>query len=180
MLPIVLNPNRKKILLIGEGEPLLKRCRLIGAAKMEAEIYAPRGEALMSFPIRRRLPKDEEMRGAILFIAGFSEEEARPLAARARAVGALVNTEDIPALCDFHVPSILRRGDLLFAVSTGGRSPSAARMLRDDLSRHYGAEWSDRLLALSAARDRWRDRGLPPSAVREKSRAMMEDEKWLV
>ena len=46
---------------------------------------------------------------SVLFVAGLAQREAAELARRARAGGVLVNVEDIPALCDFHVPAMARR-----------------------------------------------------------------------
>ena len=65
----------------------------------------------------------------LLFVAGLPEGEARHLAGRARALGVLVNVEDVLPLCDFHVPAMVRRGDLLLTASTGGAvpGPGAAR-----------------------------------------------------
>ena len=45
---------------------------------------------------------------------------AAGMAARCRALGRLVNVEDVKPLCDFHTPSQVRRGDLLLSISTGG------------------------------------------------------------
>ncbi len=53
------------------------------------------------------------------------------LAQLARDAGVLVNVEDVPDLCDFHVPAAVRRGDLLLTVSTGGRAPGLSRILRE-------------------------------------------------
>jgi hypothetical protein len=69
----------------------------------------------------------------LLFVAGLDEGEARHLAARARAFGVLVNVEDVLPLCDFHVPAIVRHGDLLLTASTGGAAPGLSRALREHL-----------------------------------------------
>lgn len=57
----------------------------------------------------------------------------------------LVNVVDVPALCNFIVPSVLRRGRLQIAVSTGGASPSAAREIRRSLEREFPDYWEDYL-----------------------------------
>src|SRR6201999_378899 len=59
----------------------------------------------------------------VLFVAGLDQPSAAALAAKARAAGILVNVEDVPELCDFHVPAIVRRGDLVLTASTGGHAP---------------------------------------------------------
>ena len=50
-----------------------------------------------------------------------------------RERGVWVNAADDPAHCDFILPSILRRGDLTVAVSSGGNSPALARTIREEL-----------------------------------------------
>jgi siroheme synthase-like protein len=55
------------------------------------------------------------------------------VAAEARARGVLVNCADDPTRCDFVLPSVLRRGPVTVAVSTGGASPIMARLLREEI-----------------------------------------------
>jgi precorrin-2 dehydrogenase/sirohydrochlorin ferrochelatase len=58
--------------------------------------------------------------------------------------GILCNVVDVPDLCDFFYPSVVRRGDLQIAVSTAGNSPSLAQQIRLQLEKQFGpayAEW---------------------------------------
>ena len=59
------------------------------------------------------------------------------VAQAARGARALVNVVDRAEACDFILPSVLRRGDLQIAVSTGGRSPALAREIRRRLEDHF-------------------------------------------
>ena len=115
----------------------------------------------------------------VLFVAGLPEGESRDLSRRARALGVLVNVEDMPALCDFHVPAIVRRGELLLTASTGGRAPGLARVLREALASQFGPEWTARLKELSQARARWRSEGLSPAEVSRQVRRLIERMGWL-
>jgi precorrin-2 dehydrogenase/sirohydrochlorin ferrochelatase len=53
----------------------------------------------------------------------------------------LVNAVDQPADCNFIVPSVLSRGDLVIAVSTSGKSPAFARKVRVELEQSFGEEY---------------------------------------
>jgi siroheme synthase-like protein len=67
----------------------------------------------------------------------------------AQTRGILVNVVDDPAHCNFHVPAIVRRGQVTIAISTGGASPALAKHLRAEIERTIGAEYETlaRLLA---------------------------------
>jgi siroheme synthase-like protein len=66
-----------------------------------------------------------------------------------RERGVWVNTADDPAHCDFILPSVLRRGDLTVAVSSGGGSPALARTIREELEIHFSQEY-EQLAKLAA------------------------------
>jgi precorrin-2 dehydrogenase/sirohydrochlorin ferrochelatase len=101
------------------------------------------------------------------------------LAGRARGLGVLVNVEDTPHLCDFHVPAIVRRGELLLTASTGGRVPGLSRALREHLADEFGPEWTARLKELGVARAKWRSQGLSPHEVSQQLRDLIAQMDWL-
>lgn len=167
MLPLVLNPMTLKAGLAGRGPERDRRAALLAEAGVEARI------------LPETVP--DEVLGAlqVLFVAGLPEGEARTLAGRARAKGVLVNVEDVLPLCDFHVPAIVRRGDLLLTASTGGQVPGLARALRESLADQFGPEWTTRLKELGLARAKWRSEGLSPSQVSQNVRELIARMGWL-
>ena len=58
-----------------------------------------------------------------------------------REHGVWVNAADDPSHCDFILPSVLRRGDLTVAVSSGGNSPALARTIREELEAYFTGEY---------------------------------------
>ena len=75
-----------------------------------------------------------------------------------------MNVVDRPAQCDFIAPSVLRRGDLQIAVSTGGRSPALAREIRRRLERVIGPEYADLVERVGRARRSARALAASPAA----------------
>jgi precorrin-2 dehydrogenase/sirohydrochlorin ferrochelatase len=167
MLPITLSPYALKAGLAGTGPARDRRAALLAEAGVEARLLAADAP-------------EEVLAGLqLLFVAGIPEGEARALATRARALGVLVNVEDVLPLCDFHVPAIVRRGELLLTASTGGQVPGLSRVLRESLAAQFGPEWNGRLRELSKARARWRSEGLTPAEVSHMVRAHVAREGWL-
>lgn len=165
MLPIALDPTTVRIGLAGQGEGLERRRRLLAGGGVEQPVSVEEGTPLEGL--------------SLLFVAGLDRASSAALAERARAAGALVNVEDVPDLCNFHVPAILRRGDLAFTVSTNSKAPGLSRLLRERLGRLFGPEWEERTNTIAAARTDWRQQGLAPDAVSQRVRDLVHREGWL-
>ena len=127
-----------------------------------------------------RLPTADEIGGLrILFVAGLEPAVAAGLAAAARDRRVLVNVEDLAPLCDFHVPAIVRRGDLAVSVSTGGRSPTLARRLRIYLEGLLPPIWTERAGRAAALRETLRAQGARPADIVKAVEALIDSEDWL-
>ena len=82
--------------------------------------------------------------GAVVCVASAAESAVREaIAADARAAGVLVNVMDDVPNCDFAAPAIVRRGDLVIAIGTGGRAPALASRLRAELAERFGPHWTE-------------------------------------
>jgi precorrin-2 dehydrogenase/sirohydrochlorin ferrochelatase len=68
--------------------------------------------------------------------------------------GILVNIVDDPDKCDFVLPSLLRQGDLLIAISTGGKSPALAKKLREEMEQLFGTEYQTLLEVMGQLREK--------------------------
>ncbi|KJR46543.1 Siroheme synthase / Precorrin-2 oxidase [Desulfosporosinus sp. I2] len=104
----------------------------------------------------------EDIQDAMLVFSCTEIEEVNAQVSRdAKASYRPVNVVDDPDKCSFIVPSIMERGDLKIAVSTGGSSPIVARQVRAELETMYGDEMGDYLTLLK----NWRTKAksdLPP------------------
>ena len=68
--------------------------------------------------------------------------------------GILVNIVDDPDKCDFVLPSLIRQGDLLIAISTGGKSPALAKKLREEMEQLFGKEYQTLLEVMGQLREK--------------------------
>lgn len=164
MLPIVLNQDAVSVGLIGAGEALARRQAMLAEA------------GITPIPVSSNAQLDGLN---VLFVAGLEHDLSEQLVDRARGQGILVNVEDVPHLCDFHVPAAIRRGDLVLTVSTGGQSPGLAKLIREWLERKLGFEWNARLKEMASARATWREQGHAPSEVSRRTRDFVRARDWL-
>ena len=103
---------------------------------------------------------------ALAVCAGASPEVSLQVARDADARGCPVNVSDAPELCNYLIPTSLRRGPLQIAISTSGAAPSVAKRLRDELKSSYGEEWGAYVSLLGSVRAVAIDR-IPDAAERE-------------
>ena len=78
--------------------------------------------------------------------------------------GVWVNAADDPEHCDFFLPSVLRRGKLVVAITTGGASPALARAVREEIERLLPADYAALAETVAEVRRELRARGVKPDA----------------
>ena len=131
-----------------------------------------------------------DLDGTFLAIVGTSSRTLNErVYQEAQMRGVLCNVVDVPDLCDFFYPAIVRRGDLQIAVSTAGQSPSLAQKIRQQLEKQFGpgyAAWvaelgETRKLILASDLDKERKLDLLHSlASREAVEAALSENRNLV
>ncbi|PYN78152.1 MAG: siroheme synthase [Candidatus Rokuibacteriota bacterium] len=106
---------------------------------------------------RARAFRRSDVRGCALAIAATDDPVVdAAVATAARRLRALVNVVDRPEHCDFILASVLRRGELQIAVSTGGRSPALAREIRRGLEALFAPNYGDVIARAGEGRRRAR------------------------
>jgi siroheme synthase-like protein len=103
--------------------------------------------------VERRTWRPGDLDGAFLAVASSDDAATRAAIARAaRDRGVLVNlVDDIPH-CDWAAPAVVRRGDLVLAIGTGGVSPAVAHLVRERLHAEFGTEWVEVLRVVGEVR----------------------------
>jgi precorrin-2 dehydrogenase/sirohydrochlorin ferrochelatase len=84
--------------------------------------------------------------------------------AEAEHRGLLCNIADRPKACNFILPSIVNRGDLIIAISTSGKSPALAKRLRKHLETEFGDEYAKFLNLMGAIRQKLLSQDHKPEA----------------
>ena len=94
-----------------------------------------------------------DLAGACIAIAATDDNKVnRQIASEAEERNVLLNVVDVTHLCTFIAPSVVHRGDVTIATSTGGASPALARTFREMLSTSRILEYADLAPLLSDAR----------------------------
>jgi uroporphyrin-III C-methyltransferase len=184
MLPITVDLSSARVILVGDREAACRRLEHLDAAGAGSlEVYALNPvEALVEAAgkrLRRRLPRASEIAMAqIVFLADVPDPAGAKILRLAHNAGRLVNIEDDPRRSDFHMPSVLRRGDLTVAISTNGKSPSLAALIRRQLESRLGPEWAGHVNEIASLRRGWRDAGANPAVISRLTAEWADRQGW--
>ncbi len=104
---------------------------------------------------RQKKYDSSDLEGAFLVFAATDNRKVQAgVCADAEQSGLLLNVADAPNECDFQVPASFRRGDLTIAITTNGKSPAVAAMVRKQLEKTLGNEYALLLDLMSIIRKR--------------------------
>lgn len=147
--PILVDLQGKKALVVGGGKVAQRKIETLLEHGATVQVVAK--ELTASLEELRRAGRieflGEEFSEAFVdgaFVVFAATDDAslnRRVSRTAQQRSLLVNAVDQPADCNFIVPSVLSRGDLVIAVSTSGKSPAFARKVRVELEQSFGEEY---------------------------------------
>jgi precorrin-2 dehydrogenase/sirohydrochlorin ferrochelatase len=161
-LPINLDVAGKQVLIVGGGAVALRKCGPLLKAGARVRVVAPTlcariAELATAGKIRYISKQFEPMDIAGMFLvyaATDLPEVNRAVADEAARKGILAEITDAPALGNFTSPAIFSQGDLLLAVSTGGKAPALAAAVRRELAGHFGPEYAKTARLIGMAREK--------------------------
>jgi siroheme synthase-like protein len=158
----------RRCLVVGGGEVGLEKVEGLLACDADVTLVAPRAvpelEQLAregSIRWERRSYEPADLEGSFLAIASTDDTDVNIRVyedAEARAM--LVNIVDVPPLCNFILPAIVRTGPLAIAISTAGASPALAKRMKREIAESYGEPYARLAVILNDARG-WAKATLP-------------------
>jgi len=182
--PAFLDLHGKKVLIVGGGAVAQRKIETLFEYGAVIEVAArDLTPALKEFETEGRIRfvgsefHEDQMDRAFLVIAATDDPEMNrkvSLAAGERNIP--VNAVDQPSDCTFLVPSILRRGDLVIAVSTSGKSPALARRLREQLEGMFGEEYRAYVQLMGEVRENVLSGDYPPERKGEILRELIDSD----
>jgi precorrin-2 dehydrogenase / sirohydrochlorin ferrochelatase len=160
--PVFWDIAGKKCIVVGGGEVAERKVQRLIDCGAEVLVISP--ELTLEL-VRLREKKmithiagvyaGEFLYGAVLVVGATDDEKINAaVSSDARQKGIPVNIVDDPQKCDFILPSIVERGDLVIAIGTGGKSPALSRHLREELEGICGEEYEILLNILGELRSR--------------------------
>jgi len=127
--PLCINLTGARVLLLGEGAAVEEKRNILLSFGADIRLFSKASE------YNAFTEADLEPRPALVVVADMPLAEKKRISGLCRAGGVPVNVVDAPELCSFYFPSLMTRGDLTVAVSTGGKSPGGAAWLRRHLEK---------------------------------------------
>ncbi len=155
--PIFVEMKKRRCLMIGGGMVAERKIAGLLEAGAVVTVISPdvteriarwSKDKLIQF-VARRYQSGDLSSYELAFVATDDGKVNTAAFEEGRARGVWVNCADDPMHCDFILPSVLRRGDLTVAVSSGSSSPALARTIREELEMYLSREY-EQLAKLAA------------------------------
>jgi precorrin-2 dehydrogenase/sirohydrochlorin ferrochelatase len=166
--PIYLDMQQRPCLVVGGGNVAERKIAALLEVGAKVTVVSPHvteniarwsRQGLIELQARRYRAGDT-VGFRIVFAATDDEAMSDVVSRECRNSGAWINAADDPDRCDFILPSVLRRGDLTVAVSTGGQSPALARTIREELEYYFTAEYESLVKLAAEVRAELQEKGI--------------------
>jgi len=163
-LPLFVDLNRKRILLIGGGNVAASKLPTLLATGALVTLVAPQicpAAILEGVSIRRRPFRPSDLKGVWFVVAAATHAVNAQVARAAERRRIFVNAVDDPKNGTANFAATIRRGDLLLAISTGGTVPAMARLLREALEFLLPTDIEQWMSLGQSERERWLHEQIP-------------------
>ncbi len=159
----------RRCVVVGGGEVGLEKVEGLLACGGRVTLIAPEAtEALAALAAegsiaweRRAYAGPEDLEGVFIVIAASDDTDVNiGIYEDAEARAMLVNVVDVPPLCNFILPAIVRQGSMAIAISTQGASPALAKRMKREIAAQFGPAYAELALILNEVRG-WAKGTLP-------------------
>ena len=160
--------NARRCLVVGGGDVGLEKVEGLLACDADVTLVAPDAHPELaqlalegSISWQQREYSEGDLDGCLVAIAATNDSEVNIRVfedAERRAM--LVNVVDVPPLCNFILPAIVRTGPLAVAISTAGASPALAKRMKREIGELFGQEYASLAVLLNDVRG-WAKATLP-------------------
>jgi siroheme synthase-like protein len=148
--PTFMNVRDRTCLVIGAGPVGLEKIEGLLAADAHVVVVAPEADPAVvelaaegSLVWHQRAYEPADLTGALLVFAATSDTDLNVRVFReAERLAMLVNVVDVPPLCNFIMPAIVRNGAVSIAISTSGASPALAKRLKREIADEFGEPYA--------------------------------------
>lgn len=164
LYPVFLKLRGRRVLLVGGGAVAASKLEGLLAAGALVTVVAPDISPALErrdVTIHRRSFEAADLDGAWWVVAAAPPEVNRQVQAAAESRQLFVNAVDDPAHATAYLGSVVRRDDVTVAISTGGRAPALAALLREALDGWLPQDVDRWMVAADEARRQWKETGVP-------------------
>lgn len=149
--PIFIDLRKFNPLVVGGGEVAYRKVKTLVEFNATPKVIAPEvkrelKELIEQYKLEyepRKYRKGDLEGFDLVFVATDDPTIDALIKEEADETGAIVNFADKPEMCNFIVPSIVRRGDLTISISTQGKAPFLARYIRELLEKKIPKNFKD-------------------------------------
>lgn len=169
LYPTFLKLSGRPVLLVGGGRVAAGKLRGLVEAGARVTVVAPRIDAELYRPgvrLLRRPFEPEDVNGCWFVVAAATPQVNRQVARIAHAERIFVNAVDDADAASAYLGGVVRKGGATVAISTGGRAPALAGLLREALEKLLPDELAAWLMSAERLRPQWRADGVPMNARR--------------
>lgn len=169
LFPLFLKLTGRKVLVVGGGKVAAAKLKGLLDAGADVTLVAPEVVSEIEqapITIVRRGFEPADLDGAWLAVAAAPPAINREVLEAAEGRTIFVNAVDDPAHATAYAAGVLRRGGLTLAISTNGRAPALAGLLREALEHVLPKDIDQWLEQADAARAEWRRERIPMNARR--------------
>jgi uroporphyrin-III C-methyltransferase/precorrin-2 dehydrogenase/sirohydrochlorin ferrochelatase len=164
LLPIFLKLDGRKVLVVGGGPVAAGKIEALKSTGARLVVVAPAVSASIraaGIEVRRRPFRSRDLEGVWLVVSAATPAVNRAVSRAAARRRIFVNAVDDPPNATAYLGGVLRRDAVTIAISTSGRAPAIAGLLREGIDALLPADLDRWLEEADSLKQRWRSTGVP-------------------